>query len=144
MLLLFIGFKNLISCTGLNGNHPRESCGALWNIIYTFLFFFLLFLTIPFLSHCSIQLPLLNDSVFFIFFSSLFCLFLEYCSPIIAMCHTFRYVSFPSQCVLPKDDDFSTIWFTGYPVRNSAMPLALSNSRDDGGLSTISYTNSAW
>jgi len=91
---------------------PGES-GILWNIIYTFLF---LLFALPrhysFFSHCSIQLPLLNDSVFFIFFSRLFCLFLEYCSPIIAMCHTFRYLFFsnlPLTMRPTKADDFSTI-----------------------------------
>ena len=83
--------------------------------ILSILFSFLLF-ALPrhysFFSHCSIQLPLLNDSVSFIFFSRLFYLFLEYCISIIAMCHTFRYLffnNFPLTMCPTKDHDFSII-----------------------------------
>jgi len=97
-LLLFIGFKNLISCTGLNGNYPRESSGALWHIIYTFLssllfalphhysFFFSLFHSTSFMEQLS----------FFIFFSGLFPFSLECCGFIVAMyyIHIFHYTFF--------------------------------------------------
>jgi len=77
----------------VNGNYPREPCGALWHIIYTFLssllfalphhysFFFSLFHSTSFMEQLSS----------FIFFSGLFPFFQECCGFIVAMYYTFPY-----------------------------------------------------